>query len=348
MKKLILICLTAGVVLTGCSGGTENVSAAMSHIAEGSLKEAEDSLEAAKQNKEDAQLIERAEGILCMSRGEYEEAIPHFEQALAQSPGRVGDPEIDISYYLMSAQEKTGQLDEAINTCSAIIGMRPQDAEACFLRGQLNIKNDLYDDALRDFNRAVDLKGNDPDMYLRIYEFLNENGYDEAARYYLDQAQKLNGHFSDYQKGKMAYCAGDYELARDYLEKARMSEEEGVILYLGRTYEALGDYNFAASLYRTYSEKHPEDAQILGQLALCSIAIEDYEAAMEAVEKGLEVGDEGMKKSLEFDRIVILEHMGNFEEAKKQVKDYVKAYPDDEAGKKEKDFLTQWDRFGAD
>ena len=347
MKRfLTFIIITAMVSLTGCKAKSELVGLAVADIESDDEEAAAEHLQQAADAGEDEQLIARAAGILAMKQGDYVEAVKQFEKAVSLAEGNVTELEFDISYYLMSAQQKAGLYDDSIQTCSAIIGLKPKDPELYFIRGELNLEKGNYDDSIRDFNRAVDNCGEDPDMYIRIYEYLAGKGFDEAAQNYLDSARSLSGKFTDFQKGRLAFCAGDYELARDYLEKARMSEEEGVILYLGRTYEALGDMSFAESLYSTYVEKHPEDGAVYNQLGLCRIEMEEYEKALEAFEKGIESGSASVRQALLFNRVTACERMGDVEKAKKLIKEYVKEYPSDADGNREERFLTQWDRFG--
>ncbi len=346
MRRIFILMIIGAALLTGCAGKSELVAQAVADIEGQDPEGVQQLLDQAEQAGEDAQLIARARGILSMSRGEYVEAIKSFEEAISLANGHVTELEFDISYYLMSAQQKAGLLDDSIQTCSAILGLRPKDEQLYFIRGKLNLENGNYDDAIRDFNRAVDNCGGNPDMYIEIYEYLSDRGFDEAADNYLDDASSLNGKYTDLQKGRIAFCKKDYELARDFLEKARMTDEEGSILYLGRTYEELGDMDFAASLYSTYVEKHPDDAAALNQMGLCRMAMGEYDKALEAFDKGIETGNASLRQTLLFNRVTAYEKKGDPEKAKELIKEYVKEFPTDEKAKREKDFLTQWERFG--
>ena len=335
------------MMLGACSPGSDHISQALESVRAGEWEQAGELLDEAQEAGEDGELLARARGILAMSRGSYEDAVGYFRDALSLAGTRAGDTEFDISFYLMSAQEKLGRINEAIETCSAILGLRPFDSETWFLRGRLNIENDSYEEGIRDFNRAVDTYGKDgPDMYIRIYEFLMQKGYSDAAEDYLARAGNASGRFTDLQKGALAYCKGDYESARDFLEKARSSSDEGVILYLGRTYEALEDYGFAASLYKSYIEKHPEDMTIQNQYGMCLMTLEKYDEALEVFEKALEDGGGDMRENLSYNRIVACERLGDFERATSLIKEYVKDNPGDEDAAREAEFLTQWERMG--
>ncbi len=134
---------------------------------------------------------------------------------------------------------------------------------------------------------------------------------------------------------------GDYDRAKQNLENAVQNERDPqATLYLGRTYEALGDMNYAASLYRSYLENDPGNAQVMNQLGLCLMNIGDYNAALDVFNKGLELGDPAMDQSLWFNLITAYEYMGDFNRAKTMMQDYLKEYPADEDAVRENEFLA--------
>lgn len=340
--KMLLFVLVVSWTFTGCGTTAKegtNTGQAMTSMEQLDYKTALTQLEAAKKAGENEELVNRALGIAHMGLADYESAIPCFEQALSQSNGRAGTLEIDTSYYLATAEYKMGNVDDAIETYSAIIGLRPKDRDAYYLRGSLRLEKQLYDDAVRDFNQAIDLDKNNPDIYVKIYETMENKGYKAQGHDYLDQAMKLDTKITDFQKGKLYYCLEDYEQARDLLEKARGTGEEGVVLYLGKTYEALGDMNYAASLYKTYLEKNAEDVEIYNQLGLCQIKSADYEGALSTFDKGLSVENNSIRQSLRYNEIVAYEYMANFKKATVLMESYLNDYPDDTKAQREYDFL---------
>lgn len=347
MKKYIaaaaVFMITGSFLFTGCSVFTEkheNIDQAMLSMSQLDYETALVQFEAAEKAGESQELIFRGQGMANMGLSDYAKAVECFESALAQSGGRVGNLEYDISYYLATAEYKSGDIDGAIATYSAVIDMRPKEADAYLLRGTLRLEKGLYNDAVRDFNAAVDRDKENPDLYVRIYELMEKSGYKEEGHDYLDQAMALDSGITDFQKGKLYYCLEDYENARDSLEKARgSSNEEGVVLYLGRAYEALGDVNYAASLYKSYLEKNPDDVGICNQLGLCQLASGDYEGALATFEQGLAVSESDMRQSLLYNQIVAYEYMADFKRAAVLMENYLKSYPDDDAAKREYEFL---------
>lgn len=326
------------LMLNGCGVKSEMIDTALEMTQKQDYSGSMAQLEQAEENGEDAQLIARARGINSIGMTRYDEAATYFQEALDLSKGKVTDLELDISYYLAVAQYKSGQYEAAAQTYSAILGMKPGDAGTYYLRGAAYIENEQKEEALRDLNLAIDNDKKNPDLYIKIYELLDRKGYKDEGLDFLSRAVNLDTKFTDFQKGKLYYYQGDYESARSSLEKAR-GTEEGVTLYLGRTYEALGDMNYAGSLYKTYLEKNPEDVEVLNQLGLCQMAVGDYDGALQSFEKGLSVEGNTIVQTLMFNEIVAYEYKNDFQKAAVLMKNYLSMYPDDEAAVRENNFL---------
>ncbi|MCR4922880.1 MAG: tetratricopeptide repeat protein, partial [Lachnospiraceae bacterium] len=190
----------------------------------------------------------RERGISYIGEGRYMDAIVSLENALHHSNGLVGKMDYDISYYLALAEYKSGNKSEARNIYSAIIEMDDRQADAFYLRGKVNLLDNKLDEALADYNRAVDIDKYDHLLYERIYKDLSSQGYENEAKSYITLAQEKNSRLSDYQKGVYAYYLGNYDEARGIFEKERGKNDNAqVTAYLGKTYSKLGDDSYAAT-----------------------------------------------------------------------------------------------------
>ena len=338
----VLPLMLAGMLLVGCSADeqlnyTQQGMAAIQSLEYG---EALNYFKNAQDEGEDEQLLYRGMGLAYMGLTRYEEAITYLEAALHSGGSKVEDVDFDINYYLATAYYKNGQPQDAINAYSAILALRPREKNAYYLRGCVKLSQNDFDGAQLDFNEAVVLDSRDYDQMIRIYMVLEEYGYKDAGMVYLQNALKENEKsISDYDMGRICYYMGDYENARNYLTKLKTTTDYGAALYLGRTYEALGDYNYASSIYAGYVENDQSKAEIYNQLGLCRMKMEEYESALTAFQAAMNIEDNGMMQTLKFNEIVTYEYMREYKTAAALMSSYLRSYPDDEAAKREYEFL---------
>ena len=344
MKKAFIFGLiSACLMFTACgfSKSHENIDLAVTAVLNGEYENAMDFLEKAGEKGENKEDLHRVRGIALMELARYDEATEEFLESLSYNKGYVKSQDKDTSYYLAVAQYRNGCFSDAKDTYSAIIGLYPEESDAFLQRGKTELRLNETDNAIADFNRAVRIDKDDPDLYIEIYECLNSAGMKDEGNKYLKDAMEISTKLTSLQKGKLYYCQGEYEQAKNALESARNEGAKGgVTLYLGRTYEALGDTNYAASLYRTYLEENPTDIEICNQLGLCCLEMGDYEGALSSFEQGLSVPDNEYEQTLKYNRIVAYEYLANFEQAKVLMKEYLKEYPADEAAIRENGFLN--------
>lgn len=110
-------------------------------------------------------------------------------------------------------------------------------------------------------------------------------------------------------------------------------------LYLGNCYAALNQTTEMKSAYEAYLQVDTDNSFVYAQLANMYLEQEDYDMAKKMITTGLSKEDTSGRKQLLFAQIVYQERQLAFEEAYKLAKTYVEQYPDDEAGKKEYEFL---------
>lgn len=331
------------MLFTGCGlqNKTENLSAGMEAVAALEYDNALASFEAARAAAEDERLILRGEGLAYMGKTMYAEAAAAFEAALACSDGRIKSVDYDINYYLATAYYKQGELGRAVEVYNAILALKPGEKDAYYLRGVIYAQQGNLDSAKEDFNRAISLDPSDYDRMIDIYGLLAAEGYKEAGQEYLQSAMDAGTkNMTNYEKGRICYYLEDYENARTYLEKARDDGGYEAVLFLGKTYETLGDNNYAVSVYNTYLDNAGPNPQVLNQLGLCRIQTGDYDGALNAFQRALNIEDNGMMQVLKMNEIIAYEKLGNYKNAAVLMESYLKTYPDDEEARREYAFLN--------
>ena len=331
----------AAAFLTGCGGtGSENLQQGMGQIEQMDYEGALKSFEAATVNKENMRQVYRGQGLAYMGLTDYENAVVSLEKALALG-GPVPDSlDFDINYYLATAYYKGGQAERAIEVYGAITDLRPQEKDAWYLKGTMELELGQQEQAKADFDRAVQIDGDDYDMRIDIFCSCSKYGYGDLGTPYLEEVVADDSlRLSDYDRGRIQFYLGNYEEAKTCLERAQGSGGADVASLLGQTYEKLGDYNYAASVYSSYLESDQADAQIYNQLGLCRLQTGDYEAALEAFEAGIAMEGNAAMQSLRFNQIVAYEYLGQFDQAKLAMEQYLTLYPDDENAQREYTFL---------
>ena len=336
----VIASLAAMVIFTGCGSPDENVTQGMQAIKDLDYQAALTSFELGIEKEENERLIYRGMGIAYMGLSDYEQAIACFEQALQGSNGIVESMDYDLNYYLAAAYVKNGKMEQAEASYNAILKMNENEKDVYFLRGSLLLNLGRYEDAKADFEKVLLLEPKNYSRLIQIYEVLNNAGYGDQGQEYLQVALKENeDQITAYDRGRIYFFMGEYQKAYLALEEAKQKGGAEAYLYLGKAYEATGDYNYASSVYHDFISKEGANAKIYNQLGLCELAKGNYDKALEAFQLGMGVEDNEIMQTLKFNEIVAYEYLGDYTNAKMLIEQYVSTYPDDETAKRESEFL---------
>lgn len=344
--KTATMTLLAGLLLTGCGKNTQNTDAGIEAVEALEYQSALECFEKAIVENEDLELAYRGQGLAYLGMMDYAHAIESFEKALSHAGMFVTDTEVDINYYLATAQYKSGQYEEALKSLNAIADLKEKQDDVYFMRGSIYMQNGDYEAAVNDLNTALANSQNDIGMTIDIYQVFAGNGREAEGKAYLSAAlDKRLDDMSDYEKGVIYYYMGDYENARNFLETSKGKDKNGaddrdILLMLGKTYEQLGDSNYAGGLYGKYIEEHGGDPVIYNQLGLCKLATGAYEEARSAFENGIKAeGPNSVLQELKFNRVVAYEYLSDFTKAAALMREYLESYPDDADAQREFEFL---------
>ena len=235
---------------------------------------------------------------------------------------------------------KSGQYQQAKEVYDAVLALRSGEEDAYFLRGTALLGLAEFDSAKEDFDKVIEMSPKNYDRLIEIYQALEHYGYAEAGQTYLQTAlDSGDSQMNAYDKGRIYYYLGQYQQAYLELENAREKGGAESYLYLGKAYEATGDYNYAASVYNSYLSKFGDAAEVYNQLGLCEMAKKDYRSALTSFQTGKQLEDGSMQQTLSFNEIVAYEYLGEYKKAAVLLDSYLQAYPDDETAKREKQFL---------
>lgn len=338
--NFILVFAACMFVLTSCGDAEQSYTdTGMAAIEELDYPGALEAFDSALEAGEDERLILRGQGMVYMAQLRYDEAIDAFIRALNLSTGVPEDLDYDINYYLAAAYYKAGRLAEAKEVYDSILTLRDDEYDAYYLRGIVLLESGDYESSIADFRKAININNNDCDMIVDVYQVLAAQGYKEAGREIISECIASKSDISDYDYGRFEYYLGNYDSAKTYLENADKGDSAQITLFLGRTYEALGDYNYAISLYNTYLDKNHNAPNIYNQMGLCQMKMERYAEALSSFQAGMNTEDKSIMQTLKFNEVVAYEYMYEFRTAANLMKDYIALYPDDAAALREYEFL---------
>lgn len=328
-------------MLTGCGSTNPKTEEGMKQVSSFQYASALELFDEAEGLGENERLIARGRGIAYLGQSMYEKAIDSFLLSLALSDGFVQDVDYDINYYLADAYLGAQRYEDAEEVYSSIIDLK-DDAQAYYLRGNARILQGSYTMASEDFKKAMSLEPKNTGMLINIYLCLADNGYKDAGMEYLQNTlANADRSMTALDKGKINFYMGEYQIAAASLEEARSQDNDNsdANLYLGRAYEAVGEYNYASNVYENYLARNTQDAAVYNQLATCRMKMGDYEGALDCIQLGMQTGDKAMLKALSFNEIVAYEYLGEFQSAKALMKSYLESYPGDEEALREEIFL---------
>lgn len=338
---VLTVCVFLASAAAGCGDGTAKTQEAVTMIGEMDYQGALDALAEAQEGKEDAYQILRTQGIAYMGLASYEEAIECFLGALSLSDGLIKDVDFDVNYYLAEAYSRGGQFAEAKEVYNSILALRDEEETAYFKRGGVELELDQYTEAKEDFDRVVEMDPKNYDRLFDIYEVFAHFGYKEAGQEYLQYALDNGGDsLGAFDKGRLYYYLEDYQKAYVELEEAKNDGTAQSSLYLGKAYEATGDYNYACNVYRSYLDKQGDSAEMYNQLGICELKRQNYSEALSAFQSGLALQDKTVQQTLSYNEIVVYEYLSEFDRAESLIQTYVGNYPDDAEAQREKEFLA--------
>lgn len=173
-------------------------------------------------------------GVIANLDNRLDEAVAHFESALRLNPAYS-----EAAMNLAITLNEMGQTDRAHDLLIQSASSTPRRvgdgkcsltdhfiagklANEHFKLGRMYIENELLDEAIEEFNKAVRLRPGLPDVYLRLGMALRDKGRVAEAMESFESAIKANPHYAPayVQLGISHYTEGRYGEARAHWQRA--------------------------------------------------------------------------------------------------------------------------------
>jgi tetratricopeptide (TPR) repeat protein len=351
----IIAVLSLASTLSGCTmpeifkGNEENaLNAGLTALDNLEFRDALSSFSLAESQGEDGVALYRGKGIAEYNLADYEAAGQDFAMALESCNGIPDETTYDIAYYYAQTLVNLEKYDEAAAVYDAILGLRPGEDQAKYLRGLCYLNMGEHDKASEDFKAVVDAIPRNYDRIFSIYDALCRAGYKPEADGMLNDIMSVSGTtMTSYEKGRLFYYLGDREKARTSLEEAlgesadkKSSEKIPIVILLGEVVQDLGDDEYAISVYRRFLQDDQSEASIYNALGVCEIRMGSYADAVSDLQIGLALDDPEQNAALLRNLIVAYENIGNYDLAAQRMSEYLELVPGDEEARRENIFLS--------
>lgn len=341
---LILAVLVSALGLAGCSDrvSTEKTDKGYHAVEDSDYKTAQQDFETAVTEGEDPVSAYRGLGIALMGQAKYSDAVTAFNNALAATDDKMPDTVKDLLLYREDAEYKGADYDAVVKSAETLIGMDDSLKEPYFYRGAAYLYQGEQDKAKANFDYAVSLDPKSYSLYLDIYEVYSDNHLSGIGDEYLQTAlgTQPTDKESYYQVGEIYYYLEQYDEAQKALSEPVSENYLPALSLMGRIYLAREDYDNARAIYSKVQSIDPQSTDSYNGLALCALAQDDPQTALQYISQGLTLPGNDGKQELYFNEIVAYERNLDFLTAKDKCQTYVENYPTDDRGKRELIFLN--------
>lgn len=192
----------------------------------------------------------------------------------------------------------------------------------------------------------VSEKSKQKEFYQEAAVFFEEADYKKAIQY-LEEAKEHSNLFTGSLEEEIAYYQAEshmnleeYEEAIAIYDSLIKDNPKESMNYVLKEYclSAAGETEKAVAVYQEAYERTGDEA-FLSLLCDLYISMEQYDEALNLIEKSDQIKNEDVKKNLGFSEIVIYEKQQEYGKAFEKAKAYCELYLEDEKGQKERDFL---------
>lgn len=237
----------------------------------------------------------------------------------------------DIPYYIGEAYRFKGDIDNAITYYNSSIQLDSNFSPPYLGLARVRLISNADFDAANLFEQAIELDPNYGEAYLEHARWLIDRGNYADSFGDLELAEGLlPGSPEVYLTYAYAYLGeGNKEKALEFAQKANSADVLNLPTYklLGDLYIEREDYENAAEVLRLYTSYKPEEATDFGKLGLAYYYLGEYQNAIIAIDNGLDLDRNGMKKYLVYRGLSNIE-LSNFIGAEEDLSAVVEEDPE--------------------
>lgn len=281
----------------------------------------------------------RGKGILFLKQGQYDLAMEMFNQSLEEAGNNNKVFIQDVRLYQAQTCLSQGNTSGAVEICQELLDGNKAGA-AQLLLGKIALEQGSLSEAQEHFSACV-AENPSFENYLTIYELYTSASMEADGAAYLEQARSLTpADAGDYcSQGQIYYNLGMLEEAKTSFARAIDLGSTDAVPMMGKLYLENGETQAARSMYQSYLSEAVRPALAYNGLALCDLADQNYDGALENIRLGLAEGDTEVRESLLLNEIAAYEYKLDFQTAKEKMQSFLAEYPENKEAQRENVFL---------
>jgi tetratricopeptide (TPR) repeat protein len=230
----------------------------------------------------------KVQGMLLENAGRDVEALATYRKALTLAPK---DPALLFQVGLSDLM--VGETDAAIDLLQRGLKSAPGNGQALFYLSQAYHEKGEEELALKTIRECVTAGGGNALVWQKYGEFLSNNRDNAAAEQWLQKAQSADPNLKqiDFDLGVASFKNMDLPTAEKFGTRA-VEQQPGdikALTLLAKTKEKLSQSQEAKVLFVRILAITPDDASSLVGLGHCELELRNYQAAVDALERALQL-----------------------------------------------------------
>jgi tetratricopeptide (TPR) repeat protein len=235
-------------------------------------------------------VAETSLGIVLGKQGRTDDAIVHYQKALALQPND------ELTHYNFGyALLEKGQLDEAVVHFQQTLALQPDSAPAHFHLGNALFRRGQADEAVAHFRTSLELAPNVAETRSRFGDVLIQLGQGDEAIVQLQKALQIQpGYVNALSNlGIALFQKGERAKAVEYFQKTLeiQPDFEEAHINLGHAFVQMGQAENALPHYLAALKLHPDDAELQAALAAAYADTGRFGEAVRAARRALSLAE---------------------------------------------------------
>ena len=303
----------------------------------GEKADAKSAVETALEKGPDSPEVLKKAGLFYLMRAQDATALDLLKKSLTSEEEKLSEADLETMGYIADIYRRAGVYQEAVRIYNLLITQGYCTLEHEILAGQcyLNISQNMA--ACQYFEMAAANKRVTPKHYAAMVLMLDEAGDAVDAERFYEAGLKLIAESGGMSEGAFAWSCGRMKDADTYLAE---SDDEETVLIRAEELRKRGLYEEAERLFENLIMRGGDGGNVYNAYLMLKTEEGDYTAAKQLLTKVLSSDDVFVRADGEWNEIMLLERMQDYDGALEKLRAYASRHYLNETERKELRFLS--------